>query len=131
LEGAVFGLVKDEYDLAERQNTLQLRQAEIQVQRWKDTKALIDSIVDTANGVFFDPPDGFPQIHVTLGDITIDNRDQSTVNVAGSPTPPGGGGDGPGGGGPGNDPPDGDGPRRPPRENPSASFINIERKYLR
>jgi hypothetical protein len=93
LEGKVFGMATDEFDLASRQNDLQLRQAEIQVQKWKDTKALIDAIVETADGVFFDPPDGFPQIHVKLGDITIDNRDQSTVNVnsttSGGDTTPG------------------------------------------
>ncbi len=131
LEASVFGVVKDEFDLAVRQNDLQLRQAEIQIQRWKDTKALIDSIVDTANGVFFDPPDGFPQIHVVLGDITIDNRDQSTVNVSGGGGGGGGGEDDPdgpgdGGGGPGNRPEQ----PRPPRELP-ASFVDYERKFLR
>lgn len=133
LEGSVFGIVKDEFDLAMRQNDLQLRQAEIQVQRWKDTKALIDSIVDTANGVFFDPPDGFPQIHVTLGDITIDNRDQSTVNVNGT-----GGGEQPEPDDPNAPPgplPPGDrpDPRRPPRTPDSmmSSFVDYERKFLR
>jgi hypothetical protein len=133
LEGKVFGMATDEFDLASRQNDLQLRQAEIQVQKWKDTKALIDSIVETADGVFFDPPDGFPQIHVKLGDITIDNRDQSTVNVNGGGS---GGGDTPPSGPASPDP--GDNRRHPPsKKDPgegdgsSRQFSAFERQYIR
>jgi hypothetical protein len=95
LEGGVFGMATDEFDLAERQNALAIQTAAIQVQKWKDTKALIDAITETVDGVFFDPPEGFPQIKVVLGDITIDNRDQSTINLDNSTTTTGdGGGDG-------------------------------------
>jgi hypothetical protein len=76
--------------LASRQNDLAVQQAQLQVQKWKDTKALVDSIVETATGTFFEPPEGFPQIHVKMGDINIDNRDQSTINMQNPPTTGGG-----------------------------------------
>jgi hypothetical protein len=96
IEGQVFGLASDEFDLAGRQNQLAIQQAQVQVQKWQDTKALVDAIVETADGVFFDPPEGFPQIKVTLGNITIDNSDHSQNTINGGP---GGGGGGGGGGG--------------------------------
>jgi hypothetical protein len=145
LEGGVFGMATDEFDLVERQNALAIQTAAIQVQKWKDTKALIDAITETVDGVFFDPPEGFPQIKVVLGDITIDNRDQSTINLDNSTTSTGDGG---GDGKPGRpDPPNDDsgdtrpGPRR--RRNgtgatggssttPSfGSFTDMERKFPR
>jgi hypothetical protein len=88
--------------------------------------------VETADGVFFNPPDGFPQIHVVLGDITIDNRDQSNVNIGGSgtTTPPGGGGGNPG---PGDGGDNGDGRGRIPPQaiTASSSYTDYERRYPR
>ncbi len=78
IEGSVFGMATDEFDLATKQNDLAVRQADIQVQKWRDTKALYDSIVDSAEGMSFEPPAGFPQIKVSLGTIQIDNTDHST-----------------------------------------------------
>lgn len=108
IEGEVFGLASNEYDLAERQNQLAIQQAQIQVQKWRETKALFDAIIAGASGFFFEPPAGFPQIKVELGSIIIDNRDQSSNSFQGTGSPGPGGGTRPG-------PrrrPDGEGPTR-------------------
>lgn len=85
LEGEIFGIASNEFELLERQNALALAQAQIQVQKWRETKSLMESIFETAEGYFFDPPVGFPQIRVQLGSITIDNSDNSS-NSFGSVT---------------------------------------------
>jgi hypothetical protein len=86
IQGEIFGMAEDEFDLAVRQNDLGVRQAEIQVAKWRETKALFDAIVRGADGFLFDPPDYFPQIKVDLGSIIIDNRDQSTNTFPGTGT---------------------------------------------
>jgi hypothetical protein len=84
IEGEVFGMATDEYDLVVRQNDIAVRQAELQVTKWRETAALVEAIVDMANGVFFEPPAGFPQIRVDLGTIIIDNSDNSTNTFPGT-----------------------------------------------
>ena len=46
-------------------------------QEWLETAALIQSIIEMGDGVLFNPPPNFPQIRVTIGTISIDNRDSS------------------------------------------------------
>jgi hypothetical protein len=77
-------MATDEYDLVVRQNDIAVRQAELQVTKWRETAALVEAIVDMANGVFFEPPAGFPQIRVDLGTIIIDNSDNSTNTFPGT-----------------------------------------------
>jgi hypothetical protein len=103
IEASVFGISGDRYQIEQRRADLEVRMAQLQVEKWKQTKALIDSIIETGDGVLFNPPPGFPQIRVQIGEVIIDNRDQSTndVQVNG-----GGGSDG------------GGRPNPPPRERP-------------
>lgn len=87
IEGGMFGLTFDRFALAERAANLEIRQANIQVAKWRETRALMEAIIDGANGFMFDPPEGFPAIRVQIGNIVINNQDQSN-NVVQVPPPP-------------------------------------------
>ncbi len=78
IEGGVFGMATDQYDLVRKQNDLAVRNAQIQVEKWRETASLVDAIKEGAEGFFFEPPPGFPQIRVQLGNIIIDNSDNSS-----------------------------------------------------
>jgi hypothetical protein len=104
IEGRIFNISGDRFELEARRGRLEVDNANIQVQRWSDVQGLIRSIIDTGSGVIFTPPPGFPQIRVQIGDIIIDNKDQSqnqiTVPGGGSSAPPSSGGGGGGNGDP-------------------------------
>lgn len=81
LEGQVYDITGDRYEIARKAADLEVAQASIRVKQWKDTKELIQSIIDMGNGDFeFKPPPGFPQIKVSIGTINIDNSSSSTTN---------------------------------------------------
>ncbi len=82
IEGQVFNIQGSEYDIARRRAELEIQTARVQVEKWRQTAALIGAI---NNGVF-EPPPGFPAIRVQIGSIIIDNRDQSQTTTP--PTQP-------------------------------------------
>jgi hypothetical protein len=96
VEGQMFGLASNRFDLARRQGELELQQATLQVKKWEQTRALVESIVKGASGYEFNPPAGFPLLKIQVGDIYIDNSANTQNNNTGTKPPA----PGPGGGGP-------------------------------
>jgi hypothetical protein len=88
IEGSIFNISGDRYELEARRGRLEIENANTQVSRWRDVQGLVQSIVSTGNGVLFTPPPGFPQIRVQIGDIIIDNKDQSQNAVTPVPRQP-------------------------------------------
>jgi hypothetical protein len=77
VEGAMFGVAKDRYTLASQAANLEVASAQTQVEKWRQTQEIIRSIIDDNGELRFVPPPGFPKIEVHIGNIAIDNRDQS------------------------------------------------------
>lgn len=92
IETAVYGIDRDRYALADRSGQISVESAKTATIQWGQVKSLIDSIVETADGVVFNTPPGFPQIKVDIGTIHIDNSG-TTINSTGpgngSPADPG------------------------------------------
>lgn len=100
IEGEVFGLTQDRVQLAQRNKDLEIEAAQAQVRKWNETRRLVDSIIDSAGGILFTPPPGFPQIRVQIGDIYVNNQDysQTQYQVPRGPDTPNPFGNGLGGG---------------------------------
>lgn len=94
LEGGMFSLSHDRLTLERQRADFEFQAAQARVQQWQRTADLIKAIVDSGNGVIFNPPPNFPQIRVQIGNIMIDNSDHSTNNSNNSTTVSGGGGGG-------------------------------------
>lgn len=82
IETAVYGIDRDRYALADRSGQISVESAKTATIQWGQVKSLIDSIVETADGVVFNTPPGFPQIKVDIGTIHIDNSG-TTINTTG------------------------------------------------
>lgn len=104
IEGQIYNISGNRYQLEQKRGELEIAQAKIKVSQWGQVDQLIRSIVQSGNGVIFNPPPGFPQIRVQIGDIVINNQDQSSTTVNQPPFPnTGGSGGGPAGGAGGGD----------------------------
>lgn len=90
IEGEVVDNVGDRYELEFKSGQIQIQQAKLRAQQWKETRDLIDSIIDNGDGIIFNPPPGFPQFKVTIGNIYIDNSGTVVNNGTGEMTPGGG-----------------------------------------
>lgn len=111
IEGALFDVSGSRLQLEIRRGQAEVQQASVKIGTWREVKKLIDSIDTSADAQhMFSVPPGFPQIKVQIGNVTIDNKDQSsnpaTITAPGQPGPDstphqGGGTTGGGGGTPG------------------------------
>lgn len=77
IEGDVFDLSSDRLELVRRSTELEIESARIQVEKWRQTKELVDAIIQQGEGFIFNAPPGFPQVRVSIDQIVIDNRDMS------------------------------------------------------
>lgn len=100
LESQLFGISSSRTDLEQRSMGLQLANAKVQLDKWQQTKQMIDAIVTTGDHVIFNAPPGFPQVKLYIDTITIDNSDHSSTTVDVNQTGPGALGPGVNPGGP-------------------------------
>lgn len=102
LEGGIFDIGGDIYSLEQKRGDLEVIQAKARVKGWGEVKALIDNMSDTAAGIKFTPPAGFPNLAITIGDVNVTGVVDNSVTTGSpsSPTPadppPPGGADGSG-----------------------------------
>jgi hypothetical protein len=120
VEGQVFDISGDRLTLEQKRGQIEIQQAKGKIEQWKQVQALIDSIIEKGDDVIFNPPPGFPQIHVKIGDIVI-NAPGTNPGPPPPPPPPGP---------PGPHVPVPPGPHRPiPRLPSPLSFTDFERQF--